>query len=122
MDTTASDPMSMAATSADPGQLPMRCSPAIEQLTLALAKAQGAFPAIARDKQARIQTKTGTAYSYTYADLASILAAVRKPLSENALAILQPIRVSGRSVSVTTILAHGSGQWVADELELPIGE
>jgi hypothetical protein len=102
--------------------LPMRCSPTIAALTVALAKAQGQFPAIGKDKTARIATKTGAAYSYTYADLATILAAVRKPLADNALALLQPVHVNGRSVSVTTIVAHGSGQWVADELTMPIGD
>lgn len=106
----------------DTTQLPMRCSATIEALTVALAKAQGQFPAIEKDKTARIQTKSGTTYSYSYADLASILAAVRKPLSDNALAIMQPIKVNGRTVSVTTVLAHSSGQWVADELDMPIGD
>lgn len=104
------------------GQLPMPCSPTIEALTGALAKAQGQFPAIGKDKTAKIQTKAGAAYSYTYADLATILAAIRKPLSDNALAILQPVHVTGRTVSVTTILAHGSGQWVADVLDMPIAD
>jgi hypothetical protein len=120
MDATSSEPMD--ATSVAAGQVPMRCSPTIAALTVALAKAQGQFPAIEKDKTAKIQTKTGAAYSYAYADLASVLAAVRKPLSENALAVMQPITVNGRTVSVTTIVAHASGEWIADALDMPIGD
>jgi hypothetical protein len=112
----------MEATRATSGDLPMRCSPAIDRLTLSLAKAQGAFPLIGKDKTAKIQTKAGAAYSYSYADLSTILIAIRKPLSDNALAIMQPVHVNGRTVSVTTIVAHGSGQWVAGALDMPISD
>lgn len=110
------DPTNPAAS------LPMYCSSTIAALVVALSKAQGAFPEIGKDKRAHIQTKAGGHFSYQYADLATILGAVRKPLSENELAILQPVQVTGNRVSVTTVLAHSSGEWVSDELALPIAD
>jgi hypothetical protein len=102
--------------------LPIRSSPAIEQLLAALAQAQGTFGAIEKDKRANIATRSGAHYSYTYADLANVLGAVRAPLSTNALSLLQPVRVQGHAVIVTTVLAHASGQWCSSELELPIAD
>jgi ERF superfamily len=102
--------------------LPMVCSSSIAALVASLAKAQGAFPDVEKGKRAHIATKAGGHFSYQYADLATILAAVRKPLADNELAILQPVQVSGNRVSVTTVLAHASGEWVASDLALPIGD
>lgn len=96
----------------------------LNELFAALAKAQGAFPAIAKDKSARIQTKAGGAYSYDYADLATVLSAVRPALSANGLAILQQIAllVDTNRVVVTTVLAHASGQCVMATLQLPVND
>ena len=88
-------PMAPDTAPISPGQGPLRCSPTINELSGALAKAQGQVPAVGKDKTAKIQTKAWAAYSSAYADLATILAAVRKPLADNALAILQPCNVTG---------------------------
>ena len=103
-------------------ELPIPSSPALEQLLAALAQAQGTFGAIEKDKRANIATRSGVHYSYTYADLANVLGAVRAPLSANALSLLQPVRVQGHAVIVTTVLAHASGQWCSSALELPIAD
>lgn len=88
----------------------------IADLAAALAKAQGAFPSVEKGKTARVRgenKKTGSEveYTYAYADLADILQAVRKPLSENGLAIIQPV-VNGEEVVLVTRLIHASGQWI----------
>lgn len=91
-------------------------------LILALSKAQRAFPLIGKDKSAKIQMRTGGSYSYQYADLATILGAVRKPLAENELAIWQRATFNNDLVGVQTVLAHSSGQSISSELQMPVGD
>jgi hypothetical protein len=80
----------------------------IGEIAKALAAAQAKFEAVGKDKTAKI---TGDkAYSYTYADLASILAAVRKPLSESGLAVVQVITWGEGHSWLVTRLLHSSGQ------------
>ncbi len=54
-----------------------------------------------------------------YSDLASVWDACREPLTENGFCVLQPITsMSTTSVTVTTMLAHKSGEWIACDLTL----
>ena len=78
------------------------------ELTTALAKAQAAFPKVLKDRTAKIASTKGE-YSYKYADLASLLDAVRKPLSDNGLALVQPIEITERGMVLHTMLLHSSG-------------
>jgi len=78
------------------------------ELTAALAKAQAAFPKVLKDRTAKIASTKGE-YSYKYADLASLLDAVRKPLSDNGLALVQPIEITERGMVLHTMLLHSSG-------------
>lgn len=95
----------------------------IDKLVSALAKAQGQFLPIGKDKSAKIVSKkTGAQYSYDYADLGTILASVRKPLAENGLAIMQPVAIGDGVVHITTLLAHESGQWIDAGLTMPVGD
>ena len=85
-------------------------------LNAAIAKAQGEFPPIVKDKTA----KAGT-YSYDYADLASILALVRPVLSKHGLALIQRLEnPSGGGPSIRTELRHADGGVVA--ASFPLGE
>lgn len=82
----------------------MKMSEKINELVTALSKAQAGFEKVTADKEG---------YGYTYADLASLLKAVRKPLSENGLAITQLIDSDEQQrVFVTTLLLHSSGQYM----------
>ena len=72
----------------------------------ALSKAQGEFPLIPRDKTVNVSMKSGGRYSFSYAPLETILAAIRKPLANNDLAVYQNI-VDG---CIVTIIAHSSGE------------
>jgi hypothetical protein len=74
-------------------------------IAAALAKAQSQFPTITRDKTVTVTTKAGGSYSFKYAPLDSILAAVRKPLSDNGLALVQLLDHE----SLVTMLIHESG-------------
>ena len=80
----------------------------IGALVDALAKAQSAFPRVLKDREAKIQSTRGQ-YSYRYADLASLIDAVRKPLADNGLAVVQLVELGeGHHVLVTRLL-HTSG-------------
>lgn len=80
------------------------CAPLFE----ALAKAQGAITPPKKSRTAHMG-----AYTYSYADLADCVAAIREPFSKNGLAFLQPfsrLSVDGAlMVCVTTTIAHASG-------------
>lgn len=82
-------------------------------LAAALAKAQGAFPAIVRDKE----VDTGT-FKYKYAALDSVLAAVREPLATNGLAITQLLD----GPDLVTMLIHESGAYLSGRVALPRGD
>jgi len=76
----------------------------------ALAKAQAAFPPIVRDKEVASRS-----YSYKYAPLDAILAAVRDPLAGNGLAIAQLLD----GPDLVTLLLHESGATLQARSLLP---
>lgn len=94
-------------------------SESITQIAEALAKAQAEFPKLPKDKVAKIDTKAGGQYSYRYADLASILEAIREPMAKHKLAIVQPVESGQGSVKVTTVILHGSGEYLGCEVTIP---
>lgn len=98
----------------------IKMSQSFGKLVGALAKAQGEFGKVLKDITAKIQTKNGGSYSYQYADLASVLEAIRKPLADHGLAVMQPTSCNGDRVSITTILSHESGEWISSSLVLPV--
>jgi hypothetical protein len=79
-------------------------------LAAALAKAQAAFPPIVRDKEVAVRS-----YSYKYAPLDAILAAVRDPLATNGLAIAQLLE----GPDLVTLLLHESGSTLTARTPLP---
>jgi hypothetical protein len=87
----------------------VRRSASIAALAAALAKAQGEMAGAAKDK-------TNPHFKSSYADLASVWDACRGPLSANGLAVLQPCYAVGGRVTVTTILAHSSGEFIEVDL------
>ncbi len=101
----------------------MERSDQINELAGALSKAQAAFTNILKDNTAKIRTKSGAEYSYSYADLASLLDMVRDPLSKNGLSILQGADVTQEGkLIIETMLLHSSGQFIKNTLKLPIVE
>lgn len=95
-----------------------RTSETLAEFAKALVKAQAKFESPKRDKTAKIVTKTKGTYSYTYADLASVLDAVRKGLADAGIAVIQAPTTGGDEmrVIVTTRLLHTSGEWVESSL------
>src|SRR5271170_4188941 len=86
----------------------------INELATALSKMQGNMGPIYKNKTAKIPTKSGATYSYTYADLAGIWECIRKPLLDTGLSVTQTFNGS----LLITILMHSSGQWIKSELPL----
>jgi hypothetical protein len=84
-------------------------SPEINELAIALAKAQAAIVGAAKDK-------TNPHFKSKYADLSSVWDASRKPLSDNGLSVVQIPSAEGDTVTVTTILMHISGQFIQGSL------
>ena len=92
----------------------------IGDLMLGLAKAQGSFPEIERNRTVKVVPRSGGAgYSFKYATFSNILTAVRKPLADNGLAFTQIIShdsVGGFYV-LTTTLHHGN-QYLSSKVPL----
>lgn len=102
-------------------------SESFAQVAAALAVAQGAFPKIDRSRTVTVRTKPkgdrpAGSYTYSYAPLETILAAVRKPLADNGLCLVQsPMMVleNGKAVEVIhTRLIHSSGEWFACDVPI----
>ena len=93
----------------------MKHSETIGQLADALAKCQQALTAVTPNKK-------NTHLSSKYADLASVMAALRGPLGDNGLAISQGIGSGTTGPIITTMLIHASGEWLSDTNEIPLGQ
>jgi hypothetical protein len=93
----------------------MNKSEQINELALALAKAQGQM------SPAKMEA-TNPFLHNKYADLGSVIQAARKPLSENGLSFSQHPTIEAGRVSVCTVLMHSSGQWLESVIDLPVGE
>jgi hypothetical protein len=97
----------------------MQTSESINELAGALAKAQGQFAAAAKDAQ-NLAFMRGNKAS-KYADIAAVWEAIRKPLSENGLAVIQQASRADAGVAITTQIIHSSGQWMRlDPLVVPM--
>lgn len=77
-----------------------------DTLAGALAAAQGDLPHIRKDQTAKI----GPGREYRYADLATVLAAVRPVLSRHGLALVQRTDIRDGAVVLLTELRHPSGE------------
>lgn len=84
-------------------------SPTINKITLALSKAQ------AKMKAAKKNT-TNPYFKATYADLSSVWDAIRQPLSEQELAVIQIPVEEAKGTAIVTTLAHSSGEWFRSKL------
>lgn len=87
----------------------------IGELAAALASAQATFTFASKDSTAAM----GSAGKRKYADLQSVLEAVREGLTANGLAVVQAPMPEEKGIKLRTTLAHKSGQWIASELCLP---
>jgi hypothetical protein len=87
----------------------MNKSDSISSLAAALAKAQGAIEGAAKDKM-------NPHFRSKYADLSSVVDAIKQPLAENGLSYTQVIHDAELAVKVETIIIHSSGEWISNGL------
>ena len=89
----------------------MNKSDDIKDLAGALCKAQSEMGGASKDAN-------NPFFKSKYADLSSVIRAVKQPFADNGLSYSQlPISKDGL-VGVTTILMHNSGQWLSSDLLL----
>jgi len=87
-----------------------------------LIKALAAIKNPERSGTAKVPTKSGGEYSYTYAQLPEILNAARDTFAKHNLAIMQDVESDNGNVRVRTIFCHTSGEIVPFSwLALPSG-
>jgi len=89
----------------------VRTSEAVNELAAALASAQACMgPALKGARNPHFRS--------TYADLSSVVEAIREPFTANGLAWVQApaLDVERGVVTVTTRILHTSGQWVEAEV------
>lgn len=93
----------------------MRTSENIDQVITALSQAQGQFPSA---------KKAATSHFGKYTDISAIIDCIREPFQKNNLALIQaPSSPEGQDgVTVTTRVAHKSGQWLEDEFTMRISD
>ena len=92
----------------------MNKSDSINELAAAMSNFQGEINNVFKASQG---------HGYNYADLGSILDQVRPILKKNGLSVVQlPISGDNKSVGVSTLLAHSSGQWIEQEYFMAIPE
>ena len=93
----------------------MQTSDTIDELAAALAKAQGAIGHASKDAANPAFKRDGK--EMKYATLASVWDACRASLAANGIAVIQtPGTDETGAVTMTTTLAHSSGQWVRGEM------
>jgi hypothetical protein len=97
----------------------MKTSLELTDLAAALVEAQFAFPVIPKDRDAKIETRSGGTYAYKYADLGDVILAVRPMLHDNGLAVVQGIDIVKGIDVITTRLLHKSGQWIESTMRVP---
>lgn len=88
-------------------------------LMAALAKAQGEFKPIEKNREVEILMKSGGKYRFRYADLEEIIAKTRPALSANGLAMIQTIEHSQAGQLLTCKLMHAGGGIITSELPIP---
>lgn len=95
----------------------MNKSESIAALAAALAKAQGAMKGAVKDS-------ANPFFKSKYADLASVVEAIRAAFSANGLSYIQTLEPSDKDeVVVETTLLHASGEWIScGMLALPVSK
>ena len=91
----------------------MNQSEQINELVAALSKAQGKFTPAKFNK-------VNPHFGNKYADFTSVMEACRAPLSENGLSVMQYCETIQDKLTLVTMLAHTSGQWMKSNLPLMI--
>lgn len=86
-------------------------SQTIGKLAEALSKAQAEMGSAKKDS-------VNPFFNRKYADLASVIEAIKEPLSKNGLSYTQPLIEENEKIYVVTKLLHISGEWIESRLRL----
>lgn len=93
----------------------MNQSEQVNEIFAALAKAQAEVKNPSKNMR-------NAHFKNEYADLTSVLDAIRPVLSAHGLAIIQSVDMIDERVTIQTQIAHSSGQWIRCSAMVPIGE
>jgi hypothetical protein len=94
----------------------MNQSESIAKLATALSIVQGKLSHAKKDS-------ANPFFKSKYADLESVWDACRDLLAANGLSVMQfPGEFIDGTMLMTTILAHSSGEWIGQEMSLPVGK
>lgn len=92
----------------------MKTSQTVDKIAPALLKAQKEITFAIRDS-------TNPHFKSSYADLESVIEAIKKPLNDNGIIFIQSFSPSeSGKLNLTTRLMHESGEWIEDELTMPL--
>ena len=89
----------------------IKTSPQINEIVSAMSKAQGSM-------KPAVMNKVNPHFKNRYADFNSCMEACRIPLSENGLAVIQTPQTIEGKLTLVTMIAHSSGQWMTGEFPL----
>ena len=94
----------------------MNQSESIAKLATALSIVQGKLKHAKKDS-------ANPFFKSHYADLESVWEACRSLLAENGLSVMQfPGYYQEGTMSLTTMLTHSSGEWISQEMSLPVSK
>tara|TARA_R110000744_G_scaffold153277_1_gene267678 strand:+ start:151 stop:786 length:636 start_codon:yes stop_codon:yes gene_type:complete len=95
----------------------MNKSESISNLAKALCKAQNEMGGAVKDSK-------NPFFKSNYADLTSVIKAIKEPFYNNGLSYSQfPVTSEGGSgIGVVTVLMHSSGEWLESEFYLPMAK
>ena len=92
----------------------MKTSESITKIASALVSAQ-------KDFLSAKKTSDNPFFKSKYADLQSVISAVKESLNENGIAFIQsPAESEGDVLKLTTRLLHESGEWIEDTAVCPL--
>tara|TARA_R110000764_G_scaffold57488_2_gene125157 strand:+ start:21617 stop:22120 length:504 start_codon:yes stop_codon:yes gene_type:complete len=93
----------------------MNKSTSIKFLAVAMNKAQGEMGGASKGKE-------NPFFKQKYADLGSVVQAVKEPFANNGLSYVQfPIEDGGR-IGIETILMHDSGEWLSNSFTVQLSK
>lgn len=92
----------------------MKTSDSISKIAAALLKAQQEITFAAKDSK-------NPAFKSTYANLESVIEAIKGPLNASGIVFMQSFSPSAPGfLALSTRLLHTSGEWIEDEMTVPL--
>lgn len=90
----------------------MNRSESIAKLSVALVKAHAEIGVV-------VKGASNPFFKSKYADLASVVEAVKPALLKNEIVVVQGLQDAEGGVAIETMLLHSSGEWISSTLRLP---